>query len=177
MSIKHAILALLEIDEGSGYDLVTRFNNSIGSFWSASHQQVYKELAALAGAGWVEFDEIEQIGKPAKKIYRVTGAGLEELKLWLQKPVKPLKVKYPFLIKIFAGDHLPKEQLLQAIEDNEQEHRTTLEAYKNLETWIHKLPEVELKKYQLPYATMKLGMKVEKAWLEWSEEMKKDLAQ
>jgi PadR family transcriptional regulator AphA len=176
VSIKHAILALLEIDQGSGYDLVTRFNNSIGSFWSATHQQVYKELAALAEAGWVEFEEVGQAGKPDKKIYRLTSAGVEELKRWLHLPVKPLKVKYPFLIKIFAGDHLPPADLLQAIVENEQEHREALNAYLSLERWIKRLPDDELRKYRLPYATMKLGMKVECAWLEWSEEMKRELA-
>jgi PadR family transcriptional regulator AphA len=177
MSIKHAILALLDIDQGTGYDLMTRFNNSIGSFWSASHQQVYKELANLATEGWVEFDEVEQAGKPSKKIYRVTPAGLDELTSWLQKPVKPLKVKYPFLIKVFAGDHLSKEQLRQDIIQNSAEHRETLDAYTKLEQWILQLPEQEKKKYHLPYATMKLGMKVEQAWLEWSEEMLNDMPQ
>ena len=171
MSIKHAILALLDIEEGSGYDLRTRFNNSIGSFWSATHQQVYKELAILAELGWLSFEEVAQVGKPAKKIYRVTEEGREELKRWVQTPVKSMKVKYPFLIKVFAGEHLTKEQLLADIEANHQEHEETLAAYKKLEQWVLALPELELKRYKLPYATMKLGMKVEGAWLEWSKEM------
>ena len=41
MSLKHAILTLLESQPGSGYDLVKRFKDGLGYFWNAKHQQVY----------------------------------------------------------------------------------------------------------------------------------------
>ena len=51
MSLKHAILILLETEPGSGYDLVKRFKAGLGYFWNAKHQQVYQELKKLSAAG------------------------------------------------------------------------------------------------------------------------------
>ena len=55
MSLKHAILILLETEPGSGYDLVKRFKAGLGYFWNAKHQQVYQELKKLSEAGWLAF--------------------------------------------------------------------------------------------------------------------------
>lgn len=44
MSLRHAILVLLQDQEASGYDLAREFANSIGLVWNATHQQIYLEL-------------------------------------------------------------------------------------------------------------------------------------
>ena len=41
MSLRHAILVLLQDQEASGYDLAREFANSIGLVWNATHQQIY----------------------------------------------------------------------------------------------------------------------------------------
>ena len=79
MSLKHAILILLETEPGSGYDLVKRFKAGLGYFWNAKHQQVYQELKKLSEAGWLAFAEETQETRPDKKVYRLTPAGHSEL--------------------------------------------------------------------------------------------------
>ena len=74
MSLKHAILILLETEPGSGYDLVKRFKAGLGYFWNAKHQQVYQELKKLSEAGWLAFAEETQETRPDKKVYRLTQA-------------------------------------------------------------------------------------------------------
>ena len=54
MSLPHAILTALLEKPSSGLELARRFDKSIGYFWSATHQQIYRELAKLeerAGPG------------------------------------------------------------------------------------------------------------------------------
>ncbi|MER7163689.1 PadR family transcriptional regulator, partial [Streptomyces lydicus] len=48
MSLPHAILTALLEKPSSGLELTRRFDRSIGYFWSATHQQIYRELGKLA---------------------------------------------------------------------------------------------------------------------------------
>jgi DNA-binding PadR family transcriptional regulator len=54
MSLAHAVLTSLLEKSTSGYDLARRFDKSIGYFWHATHQQIYRELARMEAAGWIE---------------------------------------------------------------------------------------------------------------------------
>ena len=47
MSLPHAILTALLEKPSSGLELTRRFDRSIGYFWSATHQQIYRELGKL----------------------------------------------------------------------------------------------------------------------------------
>jgi DNA-binding PadR family transcriptional regulator len=53
MSLAHALMTSLLEKSSSGYDLARRFDKSIGYFWHATHQQIYRELARMEQAGWI----------------------------------------------------------------------------------------------------------------------------
>ena len=53
MSLPHAILTALLEKPSSGLELTRRFDKSIGYFWSATHQQIYRELGKLEAAGYI----------------------------------------------------------------------------------------------------------------------------
>ena len=57
MSIQHALLTSLLEKPSSGYELARRFDKSMGYFWSATHQQIYRELGRMAEAGWLSVEE------------------------------------------------------------------------------------------------------------------------
>lgn len=54
MSLPYAILTALAEKSGSGLDLARRFDKSIGYFWSATHQQIYRDLARLEKSGLID---------------------------------------------------------------------------------------------------------------------------
>src|SRR4051812_50048874 len=54
MSLPHAVLGLLTLAPSNGYELTRRFDESLSNAWSASHSQIYPELAKLEQAGLVE---------------------------------------------------------------------------------------------------------------------------
>ena len=60
MALEHAILVSLAEKSASGYDLARRFDASIGNFWAASHQQIYKVLARMESDKWVAADLVAQ---------------------------------------------------------------------------------------------------------------------
>lgn len=87
MALPHAILVSLCEQSGSGYELAHRFDRSIGFFWAATHQQIYRTLRTMEGDGWVRAEEIAQQGRPDKKVYDVTDAGRAELARWIAEPL------------------------------------------------------------------------------------------
>lgn len=87
MTLPHAILVSLREQSGSGYELTRRFDRSIGYFWSASHQQIYRTLRTMEDDGWVTAKVVSQRGRPDKKVYTVSATGRAELARWIAAPL------------------------------------------------------------------------------------------
>jgi DNA-binding PadR family transcriptional regulator len=68
MALEHAILVSLSERAASGLDLTRRFDKSIGFFWSATHQQIYRVLGRMEADGWVTCEVVAQQGRPDKKV-------------------------------------------------------------------------------------------------------------
>ncbi|HEY7052487.1 MAG TPA: PadR family transcriptional regulator [Mycobacterium sp.] len=86
MGLRHAILVSLSEQSGSGYELARRFDRSIGFFWRATHQQIYRTLGAMESDGLVTVTPVRQRGRPDKKVYDVSEAGRAELARWIAEP-------------------------------------------------------------------------------------------
>ena len=87
VALPHAILVSLSEQSGSGYELARRFDRSIGFFWSATHQQIYRTLRVMEDDGWVHATPVVQQGRPDKKVYTVADAGRAELARWIAEPL------------------------------------------------------------------------------------------
>ena len=70
----------------TGYELAKTFDASIGFFWKADHQQIYRELSRLRDKGHVQGREVVQSGKPNKLVYTLTAEGRAALKHWAARP-------------------------------------------------------------------------------------------
>lgn len=80
MSLRHALIGLLAEQPASGWDLARRFEDLLGGVWPAGHPQIYGELRKLQDEGFIEIDSE---GPRRRKTYRVTPAGLKEVRRWL----------------------------------------------------------------------------------------------
>jgi DNA-binding PadR family transcriptional regulator len=87
VALPHAILVSLCEQSGSGYELARRFDRSIGYFWAATHQQIYRTLRAMEDDGWVHATPVVQQGRPDKKVYTVSDDGRAELARWIAEPL------------------------------------------------------------------------------------------
>jgi DNA-binding PadR family transcriptional regulator len=87
VALPHAILVALCEQSGSGYELARRFDRSIGYFWAATHQQIYRTLRTMESDGWVQVTPVSQQGRPDKKVYTVSEAGRGELARWIAEPL------------------------------------------------------------------------------------------
>lgn len=80
MSLRHGLLGLLAEGPASGYDLTRRFAEELGPIWPAQHPKIYAELARMSGEGLID---VASRGPRGRKAYRITDAGLAEVRRWL----------------------------------------------------------------------------------------------
>ena len=175
MSLKHAILILLESQPGSGYDLFKRFKEGLGYFWNAKHQQVYQELKKLNEAGWLEYEAQTQETRPDKKVHRLTAAGHAELLRWLGEPVQPNKINDALLVKLYAGTHTSTDNLREEMARHRDVHRKTLDSLQAIERDYQALSTEQRSSLRLPYLTLRRGILGEQAWLAWADEVDEEL--
>lgn len=171
MSLKHAVLALLEAEEGSGYDLLKRFQARLGYFWNASHQQIYQQLKKMHSEGLIDCELDAQTDRPNRKVYSVTDSGHAVLLEWLSSPVKPSKINDALLVKLYAGSLMSREALLREIHEHRQLHQTMLDTFQGIEAQYHASPKREQKELQLPFLTLRRGILGEQSWLAWADEV------
>lgn len=170
MSLKHAILVLLDTEPSSGYDLLKQFKARLGYFWNAKHQQIYQQLKTLSEQGLINCSTQKQSDKPDKKIYEITEQGTAELKAWLSGEIAPSKVNEALLVKIYGGHLVDEETIVTEITRHLDHHNQTLSKLLEIEESYKQLPISEQGKYKLPYLTLRRGIISEKAWIDWAEE-------
>lgn len=175
MSLQHAILVLLESDDASGYDLLKRFNGSMGHFWHASHQQIYQQLKKMHAAGLIDCELQPQDKRPDRKVYRLTTAGREELLHWLSQPARPFKYNDALLVKLFGGHLLGDDDLAAEIHSHRELYEERLKTFLGIEQRIHQLPGDEQARWRLPYLTLRRGILEIQSWLRWADEVEQAL--
>ncbi|MFE7620500.1 PadR family transcriptional regulator [Streptomyces sp. NPDC057496] len=129
MAIEHAILVSLLEKPGSGYELSRRFERSIGYFWTATHQQIYRVLKRMEGDGWVEVREVPQEGRPDKKEYSVAAPGRTALSEWLHEPIEPESVRHDLAVKIRGSAFDDPAALIREVRRYRQVHAERLAHY------------------------------------------------
>jgi DNA-binding PadR family transcriptional regulator len=170
MSLAYAILVSLICEPKSGYDLAKQFDGTVGFFWQATHQQIYRELTKLEQQSLIVAEAIAQDGRPDKKIFSVADAGLAHLKTWLLQSSEVATVKDEFLLKIYAGYLIPEDAITKKIKHHRQLHQQQLEIYEAIERNFFSSPQDCPKESRFAYLTLRRGIKFEQGWLDWCDE-------
>ncbi len=176
MSLAYALLVSLVHEPKSGYDLAKQFDGSVGFFWQATHQQIYRELTKLEQQDLISAQAIAQASRPDKKIFSVTDLGLANLKTWLLQSSDLAPVKDEFLVKIYAGYLVSSEAIVKKIQDHRQLHQRQLATYQESEQqFFSGFPECYAQssgKFKLlfAYLTLRRGIGFEQGWLDWCDE-------
>lgn len=123
------LLALLARGPAHGYELKQDFETHFGRAWGPLNiGQVYSTLARLERDGLVTSTDVEQPDRPNKRVYVLTGAGTEALRLWLDEPAVRPRIRDDFVLKLVLAGlagladpteliHRQRLQYLQALRD------------------------------------------------------------
>ncbi|MGW2601612.1 PadR family transcriptional regulator [Streptomyces klenkii] len=129
MALEHAILVSLLEKPGSGYELARRFERSIGYFWTATHQQIYRVLKRMEADGRLDVREVPQQGRPDKKEYSVAAPGRAALSQWLHEPIEPESVRHDLAVKIRGAAFDDPAALIREVERHHRAHSGRLAHY------------------------------------------------
>lgn len=180
MSTQHALLISLIEKPSSGYDLARRFDKSIGYFWHATHQQIYRELGRMADHGWIAADEGGQGGATAeggeaekknrKKVYRVLPAGRDELTRWVLAPGQGLDQREEILVKLRADAAIGPLGLAEEMGRLIALHEERLETYRKIERKDFSSGQLD-RAQQIQLALLRRGIRFEEDWVAWGRDL------
>ena len=170
MALEHAILVSLSERPASGLELARRFDRSIGFFWSATHQQIYRVLGRMESDGWVRSASVEQHGRPDKKVYKVTTAGRGELASWLSSPMPSEKFRSELAVRLRGASYGDRAAVLDTVRQQRADHATRLAHYEQLAARDFPDPD-RLGGQQLDvYLVLRGGIRLEQFWVDWLTE-------
>lgn len=123
MSLKHVILGFLSETPLAGYDLKKRIASSDIFYWSGNSNQIYRFLVELHEEKLVTVDVQPQEGKPSRKVYTITNAGLDELQRWMQSLPDLPQFQNALIMQLIWADQLEISDLHSMLTKYEEELR------------------------------------------------------
>lgn len=133
MPAEHAILGLLDQEDGSGhgYDLARNFADGqpLANVLRLEPGMLYHHLKKMEKSGWVVSTTEPQSSRPARQVYHLTDAGRTELQRWLAEPVQHTReIRLEFLVKLYFAERMDHDQAKTLIEGQLDELRSWLGA-------------------------------------------------
>ena len=168
MSLPHALLTSLAERPGSGSELAGRFDRSIGYFWQATHQQIYRELARLEAAGWVEAEPVEG-ARGGKRRFSILPPGREELQRWINERQDPPAIRDELMVRLRAEAVVGPTDLAEELKAVAARHRDKLEAYLAIEARDFPIPPTT-REQRLRYLVLKAGIDFERHRIAFCED-------
>ncbi|MDN4574073.1 PadR family transcriptional regulator [Pandoraea cepalis] len=170
MPLAHALMTSLLEKSSSGYDLARRFDKSIGFFWHATHQQIYRELARMEASGWIDSMAAPDGGRTRKRIYRVLDAGRDELLAWAATPTAPADLRDDLMVRLRADAAIGPLGLQPELQRRAALHAQKLAAYRAIETRDFPPQTPLTRETALQRHILLLGVRYEQGWLDWTRE-------
>lgn len=156
-----SLLGLLHQGAMTGWDLMRAANTRLGNFWSLTQSQVYRELATMAAAGLIEEGAR---GHRDRRPYSLTAAGRAAFLDWIAEPPATESIRYPLLLTVAFGRHLPPATLRRLILEQREIHEKRLAGYDVASATAAGADAFAL-------ATLRFGVLHERATLAWFDEL------
>ncbi len=170
MALEHVLLVALREQPGSGLELTRRFERSLGFFWHATHQQIYRVLARMESDGWVAATAVAQTGRPTRREYAVTSAGDGVLEAWLVEPTPMETFRSEIAVKMRAASLGDREGVLALVRSQLGDHHARLEHYRLLEKRDYPEPDALAGRDLDQYLVLRGGVRLEEFWTTWLTE-------
>lgn len=177
MGLPHAILVSLSEQSASGYELARRFDRSIGFFWSATHQQIYRTLRVMEDDGWVHATPVVQHGRPDKKVYTVADPGRAELARWIAEPLTGRGSSVTdnrtrdLAVKIRAAAYGDIAALRDQVSALRSERAELLDTYRGFEKRQFPDPSALTGSALHQYLVLRGGIRAEEGAIDWLDEV------
>ncbi|WP_420641299.1 PadR family transcriptional regulator [Candidatus Leptofilum sp.] len=176
MSLRYAILGILNVMPMTGYDLKHQaFDATVRHFWPADQSQIYRTLNKLAEDGLVTVTVEAQAERPDRKVYAITPAGQATLKDWLTSDQAVPILRDSLLVQLFFGQELPRDELLRVVAGRLAQHQQRLAIFEQVP-----IPPADSRPddrwLALQHLTLDFGLALERAYISWLEHCQEVIA-
>jgi DNA-binding PadR family transcriptional regulator len=165
MALEHALLVSLSERPGTGIELTRRFDRSIGFFWRATHQQIYKVLRRMEADGWLSAEAGD--ARSTERRYTVTSTGRAALSDWIATPTPAAVLRSEVAVKMRGASYGDRTRLLAHLEELVAEHRTRRAHFEQLEREQFPHPEALTGQELDTWLVLRGGLLQEQFWVEW----------
>ncbi|MBL4613420.1 MAG: PadR family transcriptional regulator [Magnetovibrio sp.] len=134
MDVKTLCLGVLSLGDASGYEIRKMFEEGpFAHFHQASYGSIYPALSKLLDAGHVTCTVKAQDGRPDKKVYAMTDAGLNQFRTALFKIPGADKFRSETLFMLFFADQLDDGHLAEIYDAYTAQYRFFVEKIRALD--------------------------------------------
>ncbi|MEN8904629.1 MAG: PadR family transcriptional regulator [Clostridiales bacterium] len=168
---RYAVLGVLSIMSGSGYDIKKFCDKTIKHFWNENFGHIYPVLSKLEKDEFIKIKDINSDNNRNKKIYEITDKGKNEFKKWLLEPVDFKPPRSELLLKISFGNQMGKSKILYILENTRKKYIEKIEIYKLLEKpYLKDEAAKKDKQYYYWLSSLRYGIILTEAKIKWCNE-------
>lgn len=173
---RYVILGLLKEENLSGYEMKKIIDKRMSFFWQESFGQIYPELNKMTEEGLLEVFNTgsEENTKREKIKYKISTKGEEELKKWMEQENEKDTVRSEFLLKMYLSTPENIEEMRNHIIKFKEQSEEKLELFNLCEAQLKQLIDVHSNHKQILYV-LNLGIRQAKLYIDWCEEVLRDL--
>jgi PadR family transcriptional regulator, regulatory protein AphA len=165
-----AVLGLVALQPGSGYDLARLAERSVGYLWTPSRSHIYKVLPRLVTGGLATAKRVRQRDRPDKILYSITPTGKRLLRRWLSEVDDEQSGDTNiFALKLFFCDLVPAHTARAQLDG----YRRFLESRLNQFRWMSRTPSEGENIF--PQLVLRRAIVRIEATLGWVEDVRKVL--
>lgn len=167
MPLEHALLVALSERPASGLELTRRFEKSLGFFWHATHQQIYRVLGRMESDGWVTVEVVAQDGRPDKRVHTPSELGRTVLAEWLATPMPMETFRSELAVKLRGASYGDRAVLAGHLRDARADHATRLAQYEQMEREQFPDPGALDPGLKDRWLVLRGGIGLERFWIDW----------
>lgn len=168
MSLSYVLLTSLLEKPSTGIELARRFDRSMGFFWHATHQQIYRELNAMLQKSWISTLEDEDANS-RKKTYQVEQLGREQLAHWMVQQSPPARLREELMVRLRAEAQLGGNLTLVELERHLELHKVKLKVYQQIFAKDFTDTDENDRTLYIHKMILQLGIDQEMGWISWLE--------
>lgn len=168
---KYAILGVLSMKSGSGYDIKKFCDKEISYFWNENFGHIYPVLRQMEAEEVITKTVEQNEGKPTRNVYSITPKGWGELTEWLMQPTENTPARLELLLKLTFARNIPAGKVIEEMEQIRQKHIQRLEQYEEIEKEFNSDEKTRIDRgYPYWLATLHYAVYDARFRIQWCEE-------
>jgi DNA-binding PadR family transcriptional regulator len=117
VTLRYALLGVLEARPMTGYELAQFFDESTGWVWSAPHSNIYPQLRKMEEEGLLTSHTEIRGERLERTVYSISGEGVEELRAWVSSDPGPVNQRDPLFLRSTFFDMVAAEDAEALLEE------------------------------------------------------------